>query len=220
MILFDELGLAERSKKNPLKVLHSKLEYKEKRKGISFVGISNYSLDAAKINRALVLSVPDLDQRLDEIILTSNSIVESISEKLINEKVFEILSNTYFNYKIELNFIKELVVYKKYKNEVKRKPSYSSKIITVPINNDIPRLKGELTGTNINNNNFNNSNVNIDNGDNAQKIENNLDISESETESKISKENEPKKNQNNKNQRRENERERRDLETIKMEKEY
>ena len=27
MILFEELGLAEKSKTNPLKVLHSKLEY-------------------------------------------------------------------------------------------------------------------------------------------------------------------------------------------------
>ena len=56
--------------------------YTGKEEGISFVGISNYSLDAAKINRALVLSVPDLDQKLDEIIETSNNIVDSISEKL------------------------------------------------------------------------------------------------------------------------------------------
>jgi hypothetical protein len=73
------LGLAERYKKNSLKVLHSKLEYKEKRKVISFIGISNYLLNAAKINRALVLSVPDLDQKLDKIIEISNNIVESIS---------------------------------------------------------------------------------------------------------------------------------------------
>ena len=33
-------------------------------KKISFVGISNWSLDAAKINRALVLSVPDLDESI------------------------------------------------------------------------------------------------------------------------------------------------------------
>ena len=46
MILFDELGLSEKSKTNPLKVLHSKLEYGGKKDGVSFVGISNYSLDA------------------------------------------------------------------------------------------------------------------------------------------------------------------------------
>ena len=53
MILFDELGLAEKSKKNPLKVLYSKLKYSGKKDGTSFIGISNYSLDASKLNKAL-----------------------------------------------------------------------------------------------------------------------------------------------------------------------
>ena len=64
LILFDELGLAERDNTNPLKVLHSKLEYKGKADGISFVGISNYTLDAVKINRTLKLSVPDLENNM------------------------------------------------------------------------------------------------------------------------------------------------------------
>ena len=64
MILFDELGLAERANTNPLKVLHSKLEYKGKADGISFVGISNYTLDVDKINRILKLSVPDLENNM------------------------------------------------------------------------------------------------------------------------------------------------------------
>ena len=114
MILFDELGLAEHSKSNPLKVLHSKLEYSGKEEGVSFVGISNYSLDAAKVNRALILSVPDLDQRVDELMQTSKNIVESISDKLKNDKIFEILSRTYFDYKNTLQIIKELTVYKQY----------------------------------------------------------------------------------------------------------
>ena len=62
--LFDELGLAERANTNPLKVLHSKLEYKGKADGISFVGISNYTLDVDKINRILKLSVPDLENNM------------------------------------------------------------------------------------------------------------------------------------------------------------
>ena len=53
MALFDELGLAEKSKSNTLKTQHSKLEYGGKEKGVSFVGISNYVLDTAKINRRL-----------------------------------------------------------------------------------------------------------------------------------------------------------------------
>ena len=114
MILFDELGLAEISESNPLKVLHSKLEYAGKEEGVSFVGISNYSLDAAKINRALVLSVPDLDEKLDEIVETARDIVASISDKLKDDKIFELISNTYFEYKNQLQIIKELVVYKQF----------------------------------------------------------------------------------------------------------
>jgi hypothetical protein len=114
MALFDELGLAEKSESNPLKVLHSKLEYGGKEDGVSFVGISNYTLDAAKINRAIVLSVPDLDQKLDQLVATSTDIVQNISPKIKNDKIFIILSHTYFYYKKYLRMIKELVVCKKY----------------------------------------------------------------------------------------------------------
>lgn len=117
MALFGELGLAERSKENPLKVLHYKLEYAGKDKNVGFIGISNYSLDAAKVNRALVLTVPDLDRQLDELKETSSNIVKSISPKLENHIIFEILSTTYFEYKKLLQTIKELIVYKKYTAE-------------------------------------------------------------------------------------------------------
>jgi hypothetical protein len=99
MVLFDELGLAESSKSNPLKVLYKKLEYAGKEEGVSFVAISNYSLEATKIDRAYVLSVPDLDQNIDDLIQTSKNIVESISYKLKKEPIFEIISKTYFKYK-------------------------------------------------------------------------------------------------------------------------
>ena len=66
MILFDELGLAEKSESNPLKVLHSKLEYSGSKEGVSFIGISNYSLGAAKVNRAMSLSVPNLEDKIDQ----------------------------------------------------------------------------------------------------------------------------------------------------------
>jgi len=112
--LFDELGLAERSKFKPLKAMHSELDYAGKNEGISFIGLSNYSLDAAKLNRALVSSVPDLDQKVDELINTAQNIVESISPKIKNDKVFEILSHTYYEYKKKLDFINKLIVYKDY----------------------------------------------------------------------------------------------------------
>ena len=157
MVLFDELGLAERSKSNPLKVLHSKLEYSGKEEGVSFVGISNYSLDAAKINRALILSVPDLDMKLAELINTSRNIVESISEKIKNDKIFEILSETYHEYKKMLTNIKDLVVYKKYmknqkENENPKEPNQQNlenidqsdeKTIISDTNTDIQATKKE-----------------------------------------------------------------------------
>ena len=119
MILFDELGLSEKSKTNPLKVLHSKLEYGGKKEGVSFVGISNYSLDAAKINRALILSVPNLEDRIDELKTTVESIVESVSDDLYkNQKqVFYILSMAYFEYKNTLVLIKELIAFKEFNEQ-------------------------------------------------------------------------------------------------------
>ena len=121
MILFDELGLAEKSKSNPLKALHSKLEYDGNEEGVSFIGISNYSLDAAKVNRAINLSVPNLEDKIDQLISTSKSIVKRISEDLSNLKIFEILARAYYEYKKELNFIKELIVLKQYNEKEKEK---------------------------------------------------------------------------------------------------
>ena len=53
---------------------------------ISFVGISDYSLDTQKLPRVQVLSVPDLCNSLDELVKTTNIIVENISPKLTNIK--------------------------------------------------------------------------------------------------------------------------------------
>ena len=101
LIFFDEMGLAERSENNPLKVIHSELEYdlNEGSQKIAFVGISNWELDASKMNRGVYLSIPE--PTIDDINETSKTIAESydisISEKydsfLIN------LSKTYFEYK-------------------------------------------------------------------------------------------------------------------------
>ena len=116
MILFDELGLAERSESNPLKVLHSHLERDGNKKNISFIGISNWTLDAAKTNRALTLSVPDLDSDLDDLKMTSQKIAESVNEDFGNRELFKkILPNVYFYFKRNLKLLKELTVYKEYK---------------------------------------------------------------------------------------------------------
>ena len=118
MILFDELGLAEKAPTNPLKILHTKLEYDGKSEGVCFIGISNYSLDAAKVNRTLSLSVPNLEEKLDQLKDTSKSIVKSISEDISKENskllIFNILSRSYQLYKYYLIFIKKLMALKKF----------------------------------------------------------------------------------------------------------
>ena len=185
MALFDELGLAEKSKTNPLKVLHSKLEYGGKEEGVSFVGISNYVLDAAKINRAVVLSVPDLDQKLDQLIETSTNIVENISSKIKNDKIFKLISHTYFEYKRYLNIIKELVVCKTYcqthgdvkTNEEKLKDESNDKKeeigghIIEQSNIEISQLRNDL---------INNYNENLSEKTNSIKQENIINDSSNE----------------------------------------
>ena len=61
VLVFDEIGLAELSKYNPLKVLHKELEVENRE--IGFVGISNWRLDASKMNRALYLARPDPEEK-------------------------------------------------------------------------------------------------------------------------------------------------------------
>ena len=101
MIYFDEMGLAEHSPNNPLKVIHSELEYdlNEGKKKIAFVGISNWRLDASKMNRGLYLSIPQPD--LDDLKQTAKTIAESYNIRLAqqNNELFETLAITYYEYK-------------------------------------------------------------------------------------------------------------------------
>jgi len=81
VVLLDEVGLAEASKFNPLKVLHSLLEPSTGQlPNIAVVGISNWSLDAAKMNRAIHLSRPDMD--VHELFETGKFISSSILSPL------------------------------------------------------------------------------------------------------------------------------------------
>ena len=105
MIFFDEMGLAEHSPNNPLKVIHSELEYdlNEGHKKIAFVGISNWALDASKMNRGLFLSIPDPD--IEDAKKTSFTIGESYNPDLAKnyKSLYENLGETYINYKNDLN---------------------------------------------------------------------------------------------------------------------
>ncbi|ETO06237.1 hypothetical protein RFI_31160, partial [Reticulomyxa filosa] len=66
-----EIGLAERSKHSPLKVLHHLLE----NPGISLVALSNRPLDAAKMNRVIVHQIPN----------NLKSDIENIAEAILKE---------------------------------------------------------------------------------------------------------------------------------------
>ena len=97
LVFFDEMGLAERSSNNPLKVMHYLLE-KDSENSVPFLGISNWRLDAAKINRALNLTITDYDiQDLEE---TAISIAEALDKDLSHkyQNFFETLAKTYFDY--------------------------------------------------------------------------------------------------------------------------
>ena len=101
MIYFDEMGLAEHSPNNPLKVIHSELEYDQNEgdKKIAFVGISNWVLDASKMNRGISISIPEPNE--DDNKETSLIIGKSYNENLaeINKDFYENLGLTYYKYK-------------------------------------------------------------------------------------------------------------------------
>lgn len=77
VVILDEIGLAEISRFNPLKVLHNLLEPENQATPeVSVVGISNWALDSAKMNRAIHLSRPEMDEK--ELYETALSITESL----------------------------------------------------------------------------------------------------------------------------------------------
>ena len=91
------MGLAERSVNNPLKIIHYLLE-KDTEDSVPFLGISNWKLDAAKINRALNLSITDYaEPDLEE---TAIAIAEALDKDIANRnnELFQFLAKTYFEY--------------------------------------------------------------------------------------------------------------------------
>ncbi|CAF4915976.1 unnamed protein product [Rotaria sp. Silwood1] len=96
VIVFDEIGLAELSLHNPLKVLHSELEVESCRFG--FVGLSNWRLDASKMNRAIYVSCPDPD--VNDLEITAKRILTSMANSQeqtvrFNESVIKGLADAY-----------------------------------------------------------------------------------------------------------------------------
>lgn len=100
VVLLDEIGLAEVSKFNPLKVLHKLLEPATGQlPNVAVVGISNWCLDAAKMNRAIHLSRPDMD--IEELFETGKAIsrTDSSASSLCSDETLKALAEAYDKYK-------------------------------------------------------------------------------------------------------------------------
>ena len=96
LLFFDELGLAERSPNNPLKAIHAELEYSDNVDKIAFIGISNWTIDASKMNRCNILSKKIyLDEK--ELIDTSLLLYKNICS--FNKSGFiESLAKAYYDF--------------------------------------------------------------------------------------------------------------------------
>jgi hypothetical protein len=101
-VIFDEIGLAELSPYNPLKILHPLLE--DPKREIAFLGMSNWTLDLSKMNRLLYVARPDLTREdLKQIFKKSienfKKIDTSMNKDILGkelEEYFDILADTYF----------------------------------------------------------------------------------------------------------------------------
>ena len=100
MIYFDEMGLAEISPNNPLKVIHSQLEYEKEEEKLAFVGISNWTLDASKMNRGIYLAVSEPDEKdcIETAIEIANSYEKYNNLGSRHEDIFKLLAKGYITY--------------------------------------------------------------------------------------------------------------------------
>jgi hypothetical protein len=91
VVLLDEVGLAEQSPHLPLKVLHKMLD--EAGEGEAVVGISNWALDPAKMNRAVHLYRPA--PTVEDLSLTAEGMVRSANLKGYLQALARAYSKTY-----------------------------------------------------------------------------------------------------------------------------
>ncbi|CAG8510048.1 23700_t:CDS:10 [Cetraspora pellucida] len=105
VVLLDEVGLAETSPFNPLKVLHSLLEpsYKSSRPCVSVIGISNWRLDNSKSSRALLVQRPRFD--LDDLVDTAVRILDNKTSGQIQKASLYPLAKAYSIYEQENQII-------------------------------------------------------------------------------------------------------------------
>ena len=78
--------MATISQTNPLKVIHHELDTN---KEVGLVGISNWTLDASKMNRAIHLSIQEPE--LEDLIMTAKTIENDIYEEIGKDVLYNIL---------------------------------------------------------------------------------------------------------------------------------
>ncbi|KAM7163185.1 E3 ubiquitin-protein ligase rnf213-alpha-like isoform 1-T1 [Macrochelys suwanniensis] len=100
VVILDEIGLAEDSPEMPLKTLHPLLEdgcvddeAPEPYKKVGFVGISNWALDPAKMNRGLLVFRTDLNK--EELVKTAKGICADETHVTKIEHLFPSLADFY-----------------------------------------------------------------------------------------------------------------------------
>ena len=119
VVILDEIGLAEVSKFNPLKVLHSLLEPDGRpQPDVAVVGVSNWALDASKMNRGIHISRPDMDE--EELFQTGVSISHSFidSKKQKRQNTFSMSSKSVLGEKAEVVLKDIAMSYLKYVNKL------------------------------------------------------------------------------------------------------
>jgi hypothetical protein len=98
VVVFDEIGLAELSPYNPLKILHPLLEKPDQEVG--FFGLSNWTLDLSKMNRLIYLARPDMAKDdLVEIFNISISGCKNDKAKKDLLNYLSLLADTYLDYR-------------------------------------------------------------------------------------------------------------------------
>jgi hypothetical protein len=99
VVVFDEIGLAELSPHNPLKILHPLLEKPDQEVG--FFGLSNWTLDLSKMNRLIYLARPDMTKDdLVEIFNISISGCKNDKAKKDLSTYLSLLADAYLDYRV------------------------------------------------------------------------------------------------------------------------
>jgi hypothetical protein len=99
VVVFDEIGLAELSPHNPLKILHPLLEKPDQEVG--FFGLSNWTLDLSKMNRLIYLARPDMTKDdLVEIFNISISGCKNDKAKRDLSTYLSLLADAYLDFRV------------------------------------------------------------------------------------------------------------------------